>query len=424
MAVVARVSTSPAQQRWILHADMDAFYASIEQRDDPALRGRPVIVGGSSGRGVVAAASYEARVYGVRSAMPGFRARQLCPDAVFLPPDMARYARVSDEVHAVFEEFTPEIEPLALDEAFLDVTQSVLLFGGPLALARRLKLRVREATSLTVSVGVAPSKLVAKIACTLGKPDGMLLVPEHAVSWMLAPLPIRRLWGVGPVLAQTLERHGIRRIGELAARDPDVLSRELGARAHELVQRARGQDPRAVESNRAPKSYGEENTFETDVGARVVVTATLTAHADAVARRLRRDNYQGRTVTLKIKLAQRRGARTARLSEEAEEPVYPVLTRQKTLALATDDGTVIRDVAVALWDEAAISEPVRLLGVSVSGLVASERKQLDLFPESHGGARLGRTLDLIAARFGKQAIFRASPEPAKVTPSLRKKRGE
>ncbi|HEY6559441.1 MAG TPA: DNA polymerase IV [Polyangiaceae bacterium] len=412
------------KDRWILHADMDAFYASIEQRDDVSLRGRPVIVGGSSSRGVVAAASYEARVYGVRSAMPSFRARQLCPQAVFVAPDMQRYARVAGVVQAVFEEFTPEIEPLALDEAFLEVSDSALLFGGPLALARRLKARVREATALAVSVGVAPNKLVAKIACTLGKPDGLLLVPEDSVRWLLGPLPIRRLWGVGPVLAQTLERHGIRSIGELSAYDVAALTRILGPRARELVERARGYDPRPVESNRAPKSYGEENTFERDIDERIVVTATLTAHADAVARRLRRDGYRGRTVTLKIKLGQRHGARTSRLPESAEEPVYPALTRQRTLAAATDDGAIIRDVAVALWDEAAISKPVRLLGVSMSGLLAHEDKQLDLFPELGAGGRLGRALDRITERFGKHAIFRASPEPTKVSPSLRKKRGE
>jgi len=403
---------------------MDAFYASIEQRDDPSLRGLPVIVGGSSARGVVAAASYEARAYGIRSAMPGFRARQLCPHAVFRAPDMARYARVSEQVHAVFGEFTPDIEPLALDEAFLDVTESVALFGGPLPLARRLKARVRESTALAVSVGVAPSKLVAKIACTLGKPDGLLVVPDQAVRWLLAPLPLRRLWGVGPVLATTLERHGIRSIGDLAERDVEELVRELGPRARELVQRARGDDPRPVECNRAPKSYGEENTFESDIADKVSVTATLTAHADAVARRLRRDGQRGRTVTLKIKLARRRGARLSRLVAEAEEPVYPLLTRQKTLARATDDGAVIRAIAVALWDEAAVAEPVRLLGVSVSGLESRASEQLDLFPKLDPSARLGQTLDRITDRFGKQAIFRAAPEPAKVVPSLRKKRGE
>ena len=317
--------------RFVLHADMDAFYASIEQRENPELRGKPVIVGATSARGVVAAASYEARVFGVRSAMPGFRARELCPDGVFLPSNMALYARVSDQVHEVFAEFTPEIEPLALDEAFLDVSASVGLFGGPLELARRLKARVREVTGLVVSVGVAPSKLVAKIACTLGKPDGLIVVPEQAVRWLLDPLPVRKLWGIGPVLAKSLNELGIYSIGQLAECALDDLRFKVGDRAYELKQRARGEDPREVESARVPKSYGEENTFESDVGDRDVITATITAHAEAVARRLRRDGYRGRTVTLKIKLGRRRGARPSRLFNELEEPIYPLLTRSKSL---------------------------------------------------------------------------------------------
>src|ERR1700753_834179 len=178
---------------------MDAFYASIEVRGRPELRGLPVIVGAQSARGVVAAASYEARRFGVRSAMPGFRARELCPQGIYLPADMARYARVSSEVHAILEAFSPEIEPIALDEAFLDITGSVNLFGGALALGRKLKAEVRRSVELPVSVGIGPSKLVAKLACTLSKPDGFLYVPEEAVTWMLHPLPVRRLWGVGPV---------------------------------------------------------------------------------------------------------------------------------------------------------------------------------------------------------------------------------
>ena len=410
--------------RFVLHADMDAFYASIEQRDNPELRGKPVIVGATSARGVVAAASYEARVFGVRSAMPGFRARELCPNGIFLPSNMALYAAVSDEVHGVFSEFTPEIEPIALDEAFLDISASVALFGGPLELARRLKARVREVTGLTVSVGVAPSKLVAKIACTLGKPDGLIVVPPEAVRWLLDPLPVRRLWGIGPVLAKTLEAVGIHTIGALAEIDLDRLRTTVGDRAYELRQRARGDDPREVESDRVPKSYGEENTFETDVEDRDTVTAALTAHAEAVARRLRRDGYRGRTVTLKIKLGRRRGERPSRLFRELAEPIYPLLTRSKTLERATDDGATIREVAVALWDAAAIGEPVRLLGVSLSNLESRDLEQLDLFGEKPKSDRLGPALDAIAARFGKHALRRAVDEPEKVTPSMQKKRGE
>src|SRR3954465_6991753 len=232
--------------RFILHADMDAFYASIEQRDHPELRGRPVIVGANSARGVVAAASYEARKFGVRSAMPGFRARALCPQGVFIAPNMARYAEVSEQVHSVFQEFTPEIEPIALDEAFLDITGSERLFGGPLQLATRLKQRVRERTGLTVTVAVAPNKLVAKIACTLAKPDGLRIVQPGEVRGLLAPLPVRKLWGVGPVLAEKLQRLGLRTLGDLVAHDPRQLARDLGDRAAELQALAAGHDPRPV----------------------------------------------------------------------------------------------------------------------------------------------------------------------------------
>jgi DNA polymerase-4 len=411
--------------RWILHADMDAFYASIEQRDNPELRGRPVIVGATSARGVVAAASYEARQFGVRSAMPGFRARELCPHGVFLSSDMEKYSRTSDEVHSVFAEFTNEIEPLALDEAFLDVSGSVGLFGGPLALARRLKERVKQAVNLCVSVGVAPSKQVAKIACTLGKPDGLLLVPPEAVTFLLEPLSVRRLWGVGPVLGRKLDSLGIRTIADLSHYDTEQLRRELGERALELQSLARGEDPRVVESNRAPKSYGEENTFEEDVLDRDRVTAALTAHSEAVARRLRHDGYRGRTVTLRMKLGRRRGERVARLPGEGTEPVYPLLTRQKTLASPTDDGGMIRQVAVALWDAEALDEPVRLLGVSVSGLEPRAHEQLDLFTSKKAPPdRLGPALDAITERFGKGAIRRAVDTPDKITPSMQKKRGE
>jgi DNA polymerase-4 len=409
-----------AAERWILHADMDAFYASIEQRDRPELRGLPVIVGGSSQRGVVAAASYEARVFGVRSAMPGFMARERCPHAVFLPPDMERYARVSSEVHAVFAEFTPEIEPLALDEAFLDVTASVKLFGGPFALARQVKQRVRQRVDLAVSVGMAPSKLVAKIACTLSKPDGLLIVPRSAIEWLLAPLPVRRLWTVGPVLASELADLGIASIGDLAAHDPEVLRARFGDRAPFLQRLARGEDARGVESQREPKSYGEENTFEHDVSDLETIKSTLTAHADAVARRLRRDGYAGRTVTLKAKLGR------ARVTQRGERR-YPLVTRSRTLDIATDDASTIRDVALELWHGSGVVEPVRLLGVSVSGLCRGRTEQLDLFAQSSAEAprpKLGPVLDAIQSRFGRHAIGHAVRTPQKASPTHQRKRGE
>ena len=414
--------------RIVLHADMDAFYASIEQRDRPELRGKPVIVGATSARGVVAAASYEARTFGVRSAMPGFRARELCPDGVFLPTDMKKYVEVSRQVQQVFEDFTPLIEPLALDEAFLDITGSLALFGGPVPLARTLKARVRERVGLTVSCGVASNKLVAKIACTLGKPDGLKWVPAEATRALLDPLPIRWLWGIGPVAEQRLLAAGFRTFADLAAADLRVLGRIVGAaRADALTKLARGEDDRPVEIERDAKSYGEENTFERDVSARDKVTATLTSHAHAVARRLRHDGLVGRTVTVKLKLGRSAGPKSvSRTASIEHEPKYPQLTRSRTLSQPTDDGAVIRRVAIELWDAAAIDEPVRLLGVSLTNLVAKADTQLELFGATTSAARppLGPALDEIRSRFGDQAIRIGASTPAKLTPSMRKKRGE
>jgi len=424
-------------QRWILHADMDAFYASIEQRDHPELRGRPVIVGATSPRGVVAAASYEARRFGVRSAMPGFRAHQLCPDGVYLPSNMALYAQVSRQIQTLFHDFTPLVEPLALDEAFLDVSGSVGLFGSVEALARELKQRVYAATQLRVSVGVAPSKLVAKIACNLGKPDGLRMIAAGEVRAALDPLAIGELWGVGPVLERKLRAIGVETFGELARLELAPLEALVGRRASELRALALGEDTREVEAERAPKSIGEENTFESDVQSEARVDEVLRVHADAVARRLRRAGYRGRTISLKIKLAR---ADAGRATERG--PHYPLLSRSKTLPEPTDDAEQISSVVRALWQSAALRVPIRLLGVSVSGLESSGagQGQLGLFEPGAAGApplqgaspgadpirargRLGPTLDAIAERFGSQAIGRAVETPGKVTHGRGIKRG-
>jgi DNA polymerase-4 len=413
---------STARRRFILHADMDAFYASVEQRDHPELRGKPVIVGAGSKRGVVAAASYEAREFGVRSAMPGFRARELCPHGVFLPGNMAHYAAVSAQVHEIFLRFTSEIEPIALDEAFLDITGSLSLLGAPRKLAADLKRAVLDSTSLVVSVGVGPNKLVAKLACTLGKPDGLRVVEPEAVRALLDPLPIRRLWGVGPVLGAKLATLGIETFLDLSSYDPARLIAQLGERAPELQRLARGEDDRPVQAERAPKSYGEESTFETDVSARDRVTAALTAHAEAVARRLRHDDYAGRTVTLKAKLSRARGRREARDVSATTEPYYPLVTRSRTLPQATNDGALIRSVAVELWDEAKLDEPVRLLGVSLSNLERAGGVQLELFKQPKDA--LGKALDAITERFGERAISRAVERTEKLSPGRTRKRGE
>jgi DNA polymerase IV len=412
-----------APSRTVLHADMDAFYASIEQRDHPELRGLPVIVGGSQARGVVSAASYEARAFGVRSAMPGFEAKRLCPDGVFLAPDMERYVAVSEEVHRVFERFTPEIEPLALDEAFLDVTSSLSLFGDAESLARKLKRGVYESTGLVVSVGVASNKLVAKIACRLGKPDGLRVVEPGAERTTLAPLPIRYLWGIGPVLGDKLSALGLTTVGQLANADASRVAQAAGDRAQYFIDLARGLDERPVVPERAPKSIGEESTFDRDVSDRETVTQAIVAHAEEVARRLRRTGYLGGTVTLKMKLAQARPPRegSGRVGQ-LREPDYPLRSRQRRLPSPTSDGQVIARAATELWDEAALGQAVRLIGVSVSALAPRENEQLDLFAPRR--PQIGPTLDLIRERFGAQVIGRAVAAPEKASPSLRRKSGD
>lgn len=407
---------------------MDAFYASVEQRERPELRGKPVIVGAGSPRGVVAAASYEARAFGVRSAMPGFQAKRLCPDGIFVKGRMELYARVSSEVRDVFGEFTDCIEPLALDEAFLDVTGSVHLFGSPLALGAELKRRVLERTRLNVSVGIGPNKLVAKLACTSSKPNGLSFIPEERVQAWLRPMPVRRLWGVGPTTEARLVEAGLTTLGEVMDAPDETLGRVFGARAHEFRRRAMGVDSSAVKSERLAKSIGEENTFERDVRSGDMVDAALTAHSEAVARRLRAAGYTARTITLKIKLAQPKGRRLTRVralvhdpDAPQDEPVYPLLTRSHTLASPTCEGSVIRRTVMDLWRLEAVEDPVRLLGVTASNLVdATQNGQLELFSvERRPG--VGATLDAIENKFGKGVIRRAVDAPEKVTISVSKR---
>jgi DNA polymerase IV len=403
---------------------MDAFYASIEQRDHPELRGLPVIVGGGQARGVVAAASYEARKFGVRSAMPGFEAKRLCPNGVFLAPDMDRYASVSADVHRVFEQFTPDIEPLALDEAFLDVSRSLSLFGGDAGrLARQLKDGVREATGLVVSVGVASNKLVAKIACRLGKPDGLRVVPAGAEQATLEPLPIRFLWGIGPVLGDKLLALGVRQVGDLARAAPELVARAAGERAPYFIELARGVDERPIVVDRTPKSIGEESTFERNVSERDTIVQAIVAHSEEVARRLRGAGYSASSVTLKMKLARARPPRdgSGRLGA-TREPDYPLLTRQRRLSAPSSDGQLIARTATELWDDAQLLEPVRLIGVSASSLSPKDNEQLELFAPRR--PQVGPTLDAIRERFGKDVIGRAVTAPDKVTPSLRRKSGD
>jgi DNA polymerase-4 len=382
----------------IVHADMDAFYAAVEQRDRPELRGQPVIVGGASPRGVVLTASYEARVYGVHSAMPGVHARRLCPQGVFVPPRMRRYGDVARQIRAVFAEFTPLVEPLSLDEAFLDVSASLRLFGSAALIGRRLKQRVREVTDLAVSVGIGPTKMIAKIASGLCKPDGLLEVPAEQAEAFLRPLPVGQLWGVGPTTQAVLARAGITTIGALADAAPETLERRFGKLGTVLSALAQGHDGRVVEADRQRKSYGEEQTFDRDLRDGERLRRTITAHAEAVARRLRADGCRGRTVTLKLKLAQRIGPGK-----------YPVLTRRVTLPLPVDDGKSIADAALALWCAVQAGRTVRLIGVSVSG-IEDAGGQLPLFGrrEVQRRAALNAAVDELAARFGRNVVSRGS----------------
>lgn len=390
-----------APPRCVLHADMDAFYASVEQRDRPELRGRPIAVGGEGPRGVVAAASYEARVFGVRSAMSSIEARRRCPELVFIPGDMARYAKESRRIFEIFRRHSPTVEGLSLDEAFLDLTGSERLLGPARGVGERLRREVREATGLAVSVGIGPVKLVAKIASGLAKPDGLLEVEPGQVAAFLSPLPVRKIWGVGEVGEQRLARLGLRTIGELATSDLEALRRALGDWGVSVGRLARGEDVRLVESERASVSLSEENTFSADVADRETLERTILAHAEAVARRLRRQGLVARTVVLKWRPGQRRkpGPRG-----------YPARTRQRTLTVATDDGGEIAGIARSLLGD-VVAEPVRLLGVGVSGLEAAESVATlpGLFEDERPRRRsLNRALDALADRFGDDVVRRGS----------------
>jgi len=374
--------------RAILHVDMDAFYASVEQRDDPRLRGKPVAVGGASRRGVVLAASYEARPFGVRSAMPMARAIRLCPQLVVVPPHFDQYAAASEQVFEVFHTFTPEVEGLSLDEAFLDVTRSQALLGAPLEQARAIKARIREKTQLSASVGLAEVKFAAKIASELSKPDGLLEVPRGQVREFLAPLPASRLWGVGPRTDEQLKSLGLRKIGDVARADRAFLEAQLGSVGPWLHDLADGIDPRAVEPDVEAKSIGAEETFEDDLEGEELLPF-LHQQALRVAARLRRAGVRARSVHLKVKYAD-----------------FRIATRQETLPEPTDDGAEIYRIAARLLERVE-ARPIRLTGVH-AGELGARPPQLGLFDEeAKKRERLNRSLDEIARKFGPDAVLPA-----------------
>jgi DNA polymerase-4 len=378
----------------ILHVDMDAFFASVEVRRRPELRGRPVVVGGVGPRGVVSSASYEARRYGVRSAMPTMRARALCPSAVFLPPDFAQYTAASRAVMEIFRDVTPLVEPLSLDEAFLNVAGARRLLGRPVEIARLIRARVAEQERLTCSVGVAPTKFVAKLGSTRAKPDGLLVVPSGQVLEFLHPLPVDALWGVGERSAETLRRLGLTSVGDLAQARIEMLRGALGAAAashlHEL---AWGRDPRSVSPEQVEKSIGAEVTFDTDLSDPVLIRRTLLALAEKVGVRMRQAGQVGRTVSIKIRLAD-----------------FRTVNRSRTLAGPTDVAHELFEVSWALFVALNSGARIRLVGVRMEGLTdaSATPRQLALDEPERGWREAEAAADAAAARFGRPVVRLAS----------------
>lgn len=391
-------------RRVIAHLDMDAFFASVEQRDRPELRGKPVIVGGDpQSRGVVSAASYEARAYGVRSAMPSSQAYRLCPQAVFLPPNFAAYSEASERIMEILGRATPLMEPVSIDEAFLDLTGTERLLGDPIETARRLKEQIREEERLAASVGVAPNKLVAKLASDHDKPDGFVVVPEDGVQAFLDPKPIRCLLGVGRKTEERLLRLGIRTIGALARCPREVLVAHFGPAAGGLVALAQGVDDRPITPHAEPKSVSSETTFERDLDDIEELERTLLALADNVAGRLRRAGVRARTVEVKLRFGD-----------------FRTILRSRTLPEGVDSGTALYRIACGILREMTLSSgKVRLIGVGGSHLVGERSEvQRTLFPDEalECSRRLDKAMDAIGERFGRGKVTRARLLPKQRRP--------
>ena len=389
-----------------MHVDMDAFYASVEQLDHPEYKGHPVIVGGLSSRGVVATASYEARKFGVHSAMPISRAKKLCPHGIYVYPNMARYKEISHIIHKVMEEFTPIIEPLSLDEAFLDVTGITHKFTGPKALGRAIKNRVFEETGLIISAGLAPNKFLAKLASDLDKPDGLVVIPYGKECESLANLPIKRIWGVGPSTERRLKDGGFALIKDVQTLpDEKPLVPYVGNQARRIWELARGIDERPVEPDRQIQSVGNEETYESDIEDPAVIDLELHYFANRVAKRLRKYGLMGHTVSIKVRYND-----------------FKTVSRQKRLDSATDQERIIYDTSVLLWNKLMRTaplpqfdtsvldmpiKPIRLLGVTVSGLSTEGIVQEDLFSigTDEKDEKLSTVLDSLASKFGEGAIM-------------------
>lgn len=386
----------------VLHVDMDAFYAGVSLLARPELHGQPVIVGGGGTRGVVLSATYQARAFGVHSAMPMMRARRLCPQAVVLAPDHEAYARVSAGVMAVFRSITPLVEPISLDEAFLDVRGAARRLGGPTQIGEWIRATIQDEQGVTCSVGVASTKFVAKLASARCKPDGLLVVPAQQVVAFLHPLPVGALWGVGGKTQDVLRQLGLHTVGDLAGTPVATLVRALGpAAGKHLSALAWGRDERAVVPQEPDKSIGAENTFRSDVDDPAVIARELLRLSERTAARLRATGQVGRTVSIKVRFAD-----------------FTTITRSKTLPEATDVGRLVYDTAVGLYDALGLERArIRLVGVRVEGILDADDQphQLQLGEREHGWRHAEQAVDRAARRFGAGAVRPAAlVEPSDV----------
>ena len=377
-------------QRWIMHVDMDAFFASVEMLDRPELRGQPVIVGGQSLRGVVSTCSYEARRYGVHSAMPITQAHRLCPQGIFVPVRMARYKEVSEQIMAIFHELSPLVEQLSIDEAFLDVSGMELLYGSPRAVGALAKQRIKKEIGITASVGLAPNKFLAKLASDLQKPDGFTVITHEEAKDFIAPLPVGKIFGVGRAAQQALLQFGIERIGQLAEADESVLRKVFGKNALRVQRLACALDDRPVISESEPKSIGREMTYDEDLHTAEECRRQLLLLSELVGYRLRRKGYYGCTLTLKIKYSD-----------------FSVQSRSITSESDITSDEQIYHLAAQLLAQSPLKKSVRLLGVTVSGLASGESLSLN-FAEDERQQKRSKLTDALKARFGEKIIHRGS----------------
>jgi len=378
--------------RKIIHVDMDAFYASVEQRDDPALLTKPVVVGGKpNSRGVVCAASYEARKFGIHSAMPMAEAFRRCPHASFLPVNIPKYQDVSMQIRQIFRTYTPIVEPLSLDEAFLDVTGSTSLFGPANTIALTIKQRIQQELNLTASVGVASNKFLAKLASDLQKPDGFVVVQPNRVQEFLDPLSVERIWGVGKKTTEQLHKLNIKTVRDLRHLELGYLTQLFGVLGSQLYQLAQGIDERPVESDRVVKSIGRETTFATDIVDREVLETELLKLAVDVGRRMRKEAFRGKTITLKVRYDD-----------------FRTLSRSHTLSQATDLDDVIYNEACNLLREVSLRQPLRLIGLTLHNLTDKLERQLSLFSEPQkDNETLTKVIDVLKEKYGENSITRA-----------------